>query len=149
MDIIETRPGNTVYLPVTCPGGLLYLAQFVLAGPLGAGAGRGWDKARYRPSDIPWHEQRRPEAPRQATRSREQYLRVWNHAPWQQQGHGGWLRRLWNHTVVVYQHADPRFEGAWFVLLDETFSPYFYATRAEAEQAGFELLYEKVKYLDV
>jgi acetamidase/formamidase len=27
MDIVETCPGNTVYLPVACPGGLLYLGD--------------------------------------------------------------------------------------------------------------------------
>jgi amidase len=27
MDIVETRPGSTVYLPVSCPGGFLYLGD--------------------------------------------------------------------------------------------------------------------------
>lgn len=118
-----------------------------LAGPRGSGnAARSWEKARQRPHDVPWHTTRHAEAEPQPVRSRDYFLGVWNHASWQQQPHGGWLRRLWNHSVVVYQHADPRFEGAWFVLLDDVFSPYFYSTRAEAEQAGFEMLYEKVKH---
>ncbi len=119
-----------------------------LAGPRGVHQAHGWEKARSRPVDIPWPEAQAPRPEPQPVHSRDYFLRVWNHAPWQQQGHGGWVRRLWNHSVVVYQHADPRFEGAWFVLLDDVFSPYFYANRAEAEQAGFELLYEKVKFID-
>lgn len=117
-----------------------------LAGPRAAGQPRSWEKARQRPRDVPWPEAQGRQHEPQPVHSRDYFLRLWNHAPWERQPHGGWIRRLLNHSVTVFQHSDPRFEGSWFVLLDDVFSPYFYDNRAEAEQAGFELLYQKVKY---
>jgi hypothetical protein len=74
---------------------------------------------------------------------------MWSNAPWQSLANGNQGRELWGHTVILVRHPAAKFEGAWFVLIDNVFSPYFYGSRREAEQAAFDLLYEKVKYLDL
>lgn len=85
----------------------------------------------------------------QPVHSRDYFQSIWNHTPWQHLAQGGFMRQLWDHQVIVFQHTAPKFERAWFVMLDDVFSPYFYNSRSEAEQAAFDLLYQKVKYLDV
>lgn len=123
--------------------------QHALAGPRSATGPRWRKPAARRPDDIPWHATRGPEPERQPIHSRDYFKSRWAHVPWQALPHGGFSRTIWEHTVTVYRHPDPKFNGAWFVLLDDAFSPYFYDSRAEAEQAGFDLLYEKVKLLDL
>lgn len=92
---------------------------------------------------------RRPEPAPQPVHSRDYFQSIWKATPWQSRAQGGFIRQLWSHQVIVFQHTAPKFDRAWFVILDDVFSPYFYNTRAEAEQAAFELLYDKVKLLDV
>ena len=98
------------------------------------------------PNDGPPSAARTAQTEQQPTYSREYILHLWNHLAWQPLAQGGFARRLWQHQAIVFQHPDPKFERAWFVVLDNVFSPYFYATRREAEQAAFDLLYEQVKY---
>lgn len=120
--------------------------------PAHQGSRHHWHKpARTRPSDAPPPSAARERAPQpepQPVHSRDYFQRMWRHAPWHATEHGI-TRTLWNHRITIFRHPDPRFAGAWFVVLDDVFSPYFYDNRAEAERAAFDLLYEKVKYLDV
>lgn len=116
------------------------------------GSRHHWQKpARQRPTDVPFETGRNSHAAPepQPSHSHDYFWAQWHAAPWQRLANGGFLRRLWGHRVTIFQPADPKFRGAWFVILDDAFSPYFYNDRAEAERAAFELLYEKVKYLDV
>jgi hypothetical protein len=135
-------------------------ARRMLSAPRGApaqnGSRRHWQRPTPRtasghPNDHPPEQERRraTEQERQPLHSRDYFQSIWNHTPWQPLDQGGYTRQLWQHQVIVFQHADPKFERAWFVMLDNVFSPYFYATRSEAERAAFDLLYEKVKFLDV
>ena len=84
-----------------------------------------------------------------ATHSREYVGSVWKHSPWQQLANGGRARSLLGHTVALVQHPSRKFEGAWFVVVDGVFSSYFYYTLADAEQAAFDLLYDKVKQYEI
>lgn len=120
-------------------------------GPATRGTGRrAWQRPTPRqPTGQPSTEQsrpRKPEPPPQPVHSRDYFQSIWSHTPWQPLAQGGFVRQLWNHQVIVFQHTAPKFDRAWFVLLDDVFSPYFYNSRAEAEQAAFELLYDKVKW---
>lgn len=113
-------------------------------------AHRYWHRPqRARPTDGPPHTERRSEPKPQPVHSRDYFKQRWNAAPWQPVAHDHWTRHLWDHSITIFRHPDPKFAGAWFVVLDNVFSPYFYDSRAEAEHAAFDLLYEKIKYLDI
>lgn len=106
--------------------------------------------ARQRPDDIPWQSRHvEPEAEPQPVRSRDYFHSVWSHQSWQPIANGGVVRHVWSHSVALVHHPSPKYAGAWFVVLDGTVSPLVHETRAEAEEAAFDLLYEKVKYLDI
>jgi hypothetical protein len=106
--------------------------------------------ARQRPSNVPpEHNEAQPKPEAEPRHSRAYLHHMWSNAPWQSLANGNQGRELWGHTVILVRHPAAKFEGAWFVLIDNVFSPYFYGSRREAEQAAFDLLYEKVKYLDL
>lgn len=107
-----------------------------------------WQRpVRERPRDVPpEHSGPQPKPEAEPKHSRDYLHHTWNTGAWQQLANGNLGRELWGHTVILVRHPAAKFEGAWFVLLDNAFSPYFYASRHEAEQAAFDLLYEKVKY---
>lgn len=110
-----------------------------------------WQRpARVRPHDVAPERATQPvdPAPR-PVHSRPYIERRWRETPWQTLPNGSKQRSLWGHTIVLLQHPAPRFEGAWFVLFDNNFSPYFYMTWEEAERAAFDLLYEQVKYREL
>jgi hypothetical protein len=110
-----------------------------------------WQKPpRARPADVaPERSTPRVEPEPRPAHSRPYIERRWRETPWQTLPNGSRQRALWGHTIVLLQHPSPRFEGAWFVLFDNTFSPYFYMTIDEAERAAFDLLYEQVKYREL
>lgn len=113
---------------------------------------RHWHKPpRQRPDDVPPTRSRpqQREADPQPVHSRDYFKSMWNHAPWHAVGPDHLACTIWQHTITIFRHPDPKFAGAWFVVLDDVFSPYFYDNRREAEQAAFDLVYEKVKYLDI
>ncbi len=83
------------------------------------------------------------------THSRDYFRHVWRNEPWQRVANGGVSRSVWGHTILLFQHPDPKYRGAWFVMVDDVFSPYMYDSRDEAEQSAFDLVYEKVKHRDV
>ncbi len=102
---------------------------------------------RERPRDVaPERSQPPPEPARPSLRSRDDIHRMWRAVPWQPLANGGLGRRVWGHMVMLVRHPAPKYQGAWFVLVDDVFSPYFYNSQHEAETAAFELLYDKVKY---
>jgi hypothetical protein len=101
---------------------------------------------RQRTDDVP------PETPAPQTwptHSRDYFRSIWQREPWQPLSNGGVSRTIWGHTILLFQHPAPRYQGAWFVMLDDVLSPYMYDSRAEAEQSAFDLVYDKVKHLDV
>ena len=109
--------------------------------------GSRWHRPpRQRPPDTP----PQPPAPEpQPAHSRDYFKSLWRHAPWQPLSNGGVSRAIWDHTILLFQHPSPRYQGGWFVMIDDVLSPYMYNSRAEAEQSAFELVYENVKYRDV
>ncbi len=103
---------------------------------------------RERPQNVaPESSTAGPEAPQQILHSRDEIQRLWEAAGWQPLANGSLGRRVWDHTIMLVRHPAPKYQGAWFVLIDDVFSPYFYNSRQEAETAAFDLLYDKVKYL--
>lgn len=119
-----------------------------------SGSRRHWQRPTPRPGSShpndgppPQPGPQPPDSERQPLHSRDYVQRIWQHTPWQSLAQGGFRRQLWQHQVIVFQHRDPKFERAWFVMLDDVFSPYFYNSRSEAEAAAFDLLYDKVKFL--
>jgi hypothetical protein len=111
-------------------------------------SGPRWQRPqRERPSDIPPQSSGPIPAPEpQPLHSRDAIRRLWFTESWQPLANGNLGRCLAGHTVLLVRHPAPKYQGAWFVLLDNSFSPYFYHTQSEAEQAAFDLLYDKVKY---
>lgn len=120
------------------------------ARPAPGAARPNWRRPRReRPADVaPEHERWERAAPR-PTHSRDYVHTVWASAPWRSLADGNLRRDLLGHSVVLVRHPAPKYQGAWFVLLDNAFSPYFYDSRPEAEQAAFDLLYDKVKYQQI
>ncbi len=109
---------------------------------------RSWWKRppRQRPHQTP------PETPTPEswpTHSRDYLKRVWRNEPWQPLANGRLARTVWGHTVLLFQHPAPKYQGAWFVMLDDVLSPFVYDSRDEAEQSAFDLVYEKVKHRGV
>jgi hypothetical protein len=110
-----------------------------------------WQRpSRSRPADVaPERSTARVDLDPRPAHSRQYIERRWRETPWQMLPNGSRQRALWGHTIVLLQHPSPHFEGAWFVLFDNTFSPYFYMAHEEAERAAFDLLYEQVKYREL
>lgn len=110
-----------------------------------------WQRApRQRPTDVPPYDASGQSAPEpQPKHSRDYIHHIWTSTPWQQLANGNLARTLWDHTALLVRHPAPKYQGAWFVMLDNTFSPYFYDNRREAERAAFDLLYDKVKYREL
>jgi hypothetical protein len=90
-----------------------------------------------------------PKSPDKEPHPRSYLYRIWNRASWQPDRNGSFRRTVWGHAVTLFQHPSPKYQGAWFVLVDGDLSPYSYDNRAEAEQDAFNLVYEKVKYRDL
>lgn len=109
---------------------------------------RGWQRPqRQRPADVaPEHSRPEPEPERQPLHLRATVLQLWQSLSWQPEANGNWSRALGSHRAMLVQHPAPKYKGAWFVLIDDSFSPYFYDNRVDAENAAFELIYEKVKF---
>ncbi|HEX6293176.1 MAG TPA: hypothetical protein VFZ66_28600 [Herpetosiphonaceae bacterium] len=117
--------------------------------PAATSARSRWQRPqRQRPADTP-PSRPAPEPEPMPIHSRDYFKSIWRREPWQPMPNGGVARVLWGHTVLLFQHPERKYRGAWFVVLDDVFSPYMYASRDEAEQSAFELVYQKVKYLDV
>lgn len=110
-----------------------------------------WQRpARERPRDVaPERSSSAPEPPRPPRHSRDAIRRVWNAANWEPLPNGNFQRTIFDHTVLLLRHPAPKYQGAWFVMIDNVFSPYFYDNRPDAEQTAFDLLYDKVKYRDL
>ncbi len=98
-----------------------------------------------RPSPPP----SRPKPPNREPHPPSYLHRLWNREPWQLAHNGSFHRTVWGHTVTLFQHPSPKYQGAWFILVDGDLNPYSYDSRAEAEQDAFNLVYEKVKYRDL
>ncbi len=88
-------------------------------------------------------------APTKEPLTREYLRSLWNRQEWSVARNGHICRNIRGHTVMLFQHPSHRYKDAWFVMLDDTLSPYMFYSRAEAEQEAFNLLYEKVKYTDL
>lgn len=88
----------------------------------------------------------RPQPPNREPHPRSYLHRIWAREPWQPAPNGSFQRTVWGHTVTLFQHPAPKYQGAWFILVDSALNPYSYASRAEAEQDAFNLVYEKVKH---
>ena len=101
---------------------------------------------RRRPAETP---PERPAPGVRPTHSRDYFKSIWRRDPWQPMSNGGVSRTIWDHTILLFQHPAPRYQGAWFVMLDDVLSPFMYNSRDEAEQSAFELVYDKVKHRDV
>jgi hypothetical protein len=101
---------------------------------------------RQRPADVP---PTTPHAEARPVHSRDYFKSIWRREPWQPLPNGALSRTIWDHTILLFQHPSPRYQGAWFVLLDDVFSPFMYDSRDEAEQSAFELVYDKVKHRDL
>ncbi len=102
---------------------------------------------REPPTDVPFQSERAEQPPEPPLlHSRDDIRRLWLGQQWQPLANGNLGRSLGGHTVLLVRHPAPKYQGAWFVLLDNVFSPYFYHSQTEAEQAAFDLLYDKIKY---
>jgi hypothetical protein len=110
-------------------------------------SGRHWQRPRReKPRDVAPATTAAPhDQPPPAMHSLEHVREVWQHTPWQTHNGGAVSRSLGGHTITLLQHP-ARFGKAWFVMLDNTFSPYFYDSRIDAEHAAFDILYNAVKH---
>lgn len=107
---------------------------------------RGSTSWRSYPRASAYHPPSDPPPGTEPKHSRAHVRSVWLRDDWHTVPGVGFQRTVWGHDVVIFQHGAAKFQGAWFVLLDDVISPYFYFNRQEAEQAAFDLLYEKVKF---